>query len=77
MNPKSELLEIIRRFKKVDENVFTESANMRLDLGLDSLQIASIAGEVEDAFGVEITDEQAVSAVTVGDWLELIDAQRK
>ena len=77
MNPKSELLEIIRRFKKVDENVFAESANMRLDLGLDSLQIASIAGEVEDAFGVEITDEQASSAVTVGDWLELIDAQRK
>lgn len=77
MNPKTELLKIIRQFKKVDENAFTEDANMRFDLGLDSLQIASIAGEVEDAFGVEITDEQASSAVTVGDWLRLIGSPDK
>ena len=77
MNPKAELLEIIKRFKKIDENVFTETANMRRDLGLDSLQIASIAGEIEDAFGVEITDEQAASAVTVGDWQRLIEGGKE
>ena len=66
MNPNTKLLEIIKGFKKIDESLYTESANVRRDLGLDSLQIASISGEVEDA----------TAAVTVGDWLRLIESKR-
>ena len=69
------LLEIIQNFAATDVSSSEENTNLRRDLGLDSLQIAAIAGEVEDAFGVEITDAEAADAATVGDLLRL--AQRE
>ena len=75
MKPMETLLEIIQNFTQADAESFTEHTNLRRDLGLDSLQIAAIAGEVEDAFGVEITDAEAADAATVGDLLRL--AQRE
>lgn len=65
------LLDIIQNFTAADVSSSDESTNLRRDLGLDSLQIASIAGEVEEAFGVEISDADAADAVTVGDFLRL------
>ena len=69
------ILEIIQNFSSKDVMSSDEKTNLRRDLGLDSLQIAAIAGEVEDAFGVEITDAEAADAVTVGDFLRLADPE--
>lgn len=69
------ILEIIQNFSSKDVMSSDEKTNLRRDLGLDSLQIAAIAGEVEDAFGVEISDAEAADAVTVGDFLRLTDPE--
>ncbi len=71
------ILEIIQNFSSKDVMSSDEKTNLRRDLGLDSLQIAAIAGEVEDAFGVEISDAEAADAVTVGDFLRLADPESK
>lgn len=71
MTPMQTLLDIIQNFAAEDVSSSDESTNLRRDLGLDSLQIASIAGEVEDTFGVEISDAEAADVVTVGDFLRL------
>ena len=65
------LLEILQNYTKADADAVGADTRLRRDLGLDSLQIAAIAGEIEDAFGVEITDAAAADAVTVGDLLRL------
>ena len=72
MTPIQTLLEIIQNFTAADVASADENTKLRRDMGLDSLQIAAIAGEVEDAFGVEISDAEAADVVTVGDFLRLI-----
>ena len=71
MTPIQTLLEIIQNFTATDVASADENTKLRRDLGLDSLQIAAIAGEVEDAFGVEISDADAAEVITVGDFLRL------
>ncbi len=73
MSPMETLLEIMQNFTQIDTESFKESTHLRRDLGLDSLQIAAIAGEIEDAFDVEISDKDAADAATVGDLLRLAD----
>lgn len=71
MTPMETILDIIRNFAATDADAFNENTRLRRDLGLDSLQIAAIAGEIEDAFGVEISDAEAADVVTVGDLVRL------
>ena len=70
------LLDIIQNFSSEDIPSADENTKLRRDLGLDSLQIAAIAGEIEDAFGVEISDAEAADAVTVGDLLRLATQEK-
>ena len=76
MTPMQTLLDIIQNFSSEDVPSADENTKLRRDLGLDSLQIAAIAGEIEDAFGVEISDAEAADAVTVGDLLRLATQEK-
>ncbi len=71
MTPMQTLLNIIQNFAATDVMSSDEETRLRRDLGLDSLQVAAIAGEIEDAFNVEISDAEAAEAATVGDLLRL------
>ncbi len=51
----------------VDENKITLQANLKDDLGADSLDIVEMVMEIEDEFGIEVDDEDAESITTVGD----------
>jgi acyl carrier protein len=42
------------------------------DLNADSLDLVELIMQLEEEFGVEISDEQAESIVTVGDAFEFI-----
>ena len=45
------------------------------DLGADSLDVVELIMGLEDAFGLEISDEQAEKIVTVGDAVQFIESK--
>jgi acyl carrier protein len=56
----------------VDLDKVTMDAEFVQDLNADSLDLVELIMQLEEEFGVEISDEQAESIVTVGDAFEFI-----
>ncbi len=57
----------------VDEGEVTPTASFVDDLGADSLDTVELVMAFEEAFGVEIPDEDAEKITTVQDAIEYID----
>ncbi|MBL8351105.1 MAG: acyl carrier protein [Burkholderiaceae bacterium] len=53
------------------------SAKLVMDLGADSLDVVELAMALEEAFGVEIGDDDCENVVTVGDAIDLIVRRSK
>ena len=70
-----QLKKIFEVYKTIEPGTFRADANIRLDLGVDSLQLATIVGEIEDSFGVEISDADAAQITTVGDLMAILAEQ--
>ena len=51
---------------EVDPATITESTRFREDLEADSLDLYTLVQELEDSYGVRMTDEQAAAITTVG-----------
>lgn len=66
------LREIIADVMNIDESEITEDISFKNDLGADSLDIFQIIMGIEDAFAIEIDNEDAEKIVTVGDAVEQI-----
>ena len=66
------LREIIKDVINIDEDEITEDTTFENDLGADSLDIFQIIMGIEDAFDIEIDNEEAEKIVTVGDAVEQI-----
>lgn len=66
---------IIERFG-VDEGKVTRELTFQEDLGADSLDVVELVMELEDVFGVQISDEDAEKIITVGDAVDYIDSQK-
>jgi len=47
-------------------------ANLKHDLGLDSFAAVELGFAVEEAFAIEVTDEEMASVQTIGDLVEAI-----
>lgn len=58
----------------VDESEVTMEASFTDDLGADSLDLIELLMEVEDEFGIEIPDEDAIKITTVGQAVEYINS---
>lgn len=75
---RSQLLDEIRAFlqreREVDPARVQETAHFKNDLELDSLDVAAIAVELEDKYGVTLEDEHVVLVETVGDALDVVMA---
>jgi acyl carrier protein len=74
--------EILERVKEVlveqlgaDESQITEEASFQDDLDADSLDLVELIMELEDQFGVKISDEDAQSIQTVGQAVDYISAR--
>lgn len=52
-----------------------ESSRFREDLEADSLDLYTLVQELEDSYGVRMTDEQAASITTVGEAVDFVHAQ--
>lgn len=71
--------EILERVKEVlveqlgvDEGDITEAASFQEDLDADSLDLVELIMELEDQFGVKISDEDAQGIQTVGQAVDYI-----
>ena len=60
----------------VDKGQITESSKIVEDLGADSLDVVELLMNLEEEYGVTVSDEDAGSISTVGDIVKLIDSKK-
>ena len=72
MNIDAKLQEVLS--KKVKDLTLDKDASLE-SLGLDSLDKIDLLYEIEDAFGIEFTNDEMTSFVTVGDIYNTIAAK--
>ena len=70
---RTKVIDIIADRLSKDKATITDASNVVADLGADSLDIAEIMMDLEDAFGVKLDDEQEVK--TIGDIVGFIEKQ--
>jgi acyl carrier protein len=59
---------------EVDPDVISESTRFREDLEADSLDLYTLVQELEDSYGVKISDEEAARILTVGQAVDFVMA---
>jgi len=73
---REEVLEAIRRHLsdelEVDPAAISEQTRFKEDLEADSLDLYTLVQELEDTYGVRISDEQAATILTVGQAVDFI-----
>ncbi|MDI3257187.1 MAG: acyl carrier protein [Kyrpidia sp.] len=60
----------------VDEDKVTMEASFKDDLGADSLDIVELVMELEDEFGMEISDEDAEKISTVAEVVQYVESHQ-
>ncbi len=73
MTKEMEFKEIVAEYCQVSPEEMTDDMRFREDLGFSSLDFMSFLGELEDTFGVELEEEDALGVLTLGEALELLD----
>ncbi|MBQ6264072.1 MAG: acyl carrier protein [Clostridia bacterium] len=74
------LKDIILEYVDIDPEAITESANLRSDFNLNSLDIINLAVAIEDELGVAVSDRKMASFYTLGevaDYLESAAAKKQ
>jgi len=69
--------QIIVEQLQVDEAEVTPGASFQEDLGADSLDVVELVMQFEEAFDIEIPDEDAEKIKTVKDAIDYIDKNAK
>lgn len=59
----------------VDEEKITLEANLKDDLGIDSLAAVELSLELETEFDIHIEDEELAKLVTVADIVALLESK--
>jgi acyl carrier protein len=60
---------------EVDPARIDDSTNFRADLEADSLDLYTLVQELEDSYGVKMSDEEAARIVTVGQAVDFVVAR--
>lgn len=70
---RDKVIEIIREQLGQDKDAITDETHFINDLGADSLDTVELVMELEDEFGISISDEEAEKIQTVGDAVKYIE----
>jgi acyl carrier protein len=68
-----EIKKLLVECAHVDENEVTLDANLKKDLGIDSLYAAELTLELEEHYGIAIEWEEMQEVYTVKDVVDLIE----
>ncbi len=68
--------EIIVNELNVDAEKVTLEANLKEDLGADSIDAVEVIMSLEDEFGISISDDAAQNIKTVQDLVDYIEAEQ-
>jgi acyl carrier protein len=69
------LIKIVAEKLNIEEGNITTASRFQEDLGADSLDIVELLMEIEEVFGVNISDEESERLKTVGDAVKYIVAK--
>ncbi len=57
---------------EIDPSLIQESTRFRQDLDADSLDLYTLVQELEDSYGVKMSDEEAATILTVGQAVDFV-----
>ncbi len=73
---RAQVLELIRDHLadelEVDPSVITEATRFKEDLEADSLDLYTLVQELEDSYGVKMSDEEAARILSVGQAVDFV-----
>lgn len=61
----------------IDAEAITPEAELKKDLGINSLDLADLVFKCEDTFGVTIDEKQNSKFITVGDVVKFLETLEK
>jgi len=73
MSIRETALAVIAKVSKVDVAAIRPEMDLVADLGFDSAKALELLVELEEALGIEVSDEQAAGLNSVGDILAVVD----
>lgn len=73
LNQVLSVISVIIEYIDFDKDSITSETKISDDLGLDSLDIVELGCRIEEAFDIEVTDDDLEAVTTVGDLVELIE----
>jgi len=68
-----EIKKILHEYACVDESLIKPESNLQTDLFLNSLDVVNVIVEFEEAFNIEINEEDIRTFNTVGDIAEYVE----